>query len=341
MIGTTTRKRLLLIGGTQRAVPTLTSLLTRKDVEYVQGIFMRGHADEHRFARQLADLGDWYGLPYTVEDKVSPASLARVAQASCDALIGIGVWRTHLPDAFLQAAKYGFLGIHGTPLPQYRGFAGIYWQIINGDSSVGLRGLQLASGIDDGPIICDGDGRPVEGQVALDNEWHLTEILAAYDKCHIQLVNRVVDLVRDDQIHFTPQNSAGATYSCHRGPDDGEINWTDSTRNVFNFIRAQTRPLSGAYTFFQNRKVWIWRSRPRPDFANYEGRICGKVVHRDLSTGSVVVLTRDGGIEIVEASALPTGTQEVQRPSEIFSTVRARCTTEVEAFVRQQRDDGA
>jgi len=45
MIGTTTRKRLLLIGGTQRAVPTLTSLLARKDVEYVQGIFMRGHAD--------------------------------------------------------------------------------------------------------------------------------------------------------------------------------------------------------------------------------------------------------------------------------------------------------
>ena len=330
------RKKILLIGGTKRAVNTLTNLLNRTDVEYVHAIFMRGYVDEHEYSDQLSSIAASHCLSYQVEDRISPETGVIVKAMNCDAIVGIGVWRSLLPGEFLNSARHGFLGLHGTPLPRYRGFAGIYWQIINGEDAIILRGIRLGLGIDDGPIICDSRGNSIECFVDLKNELHLDELLDEYEARHIQLINKIVDLIRDDEITFRDQDHMLATYACQRGPEDGEINWNDSTRNIFNFIRGQSKPLHGAYTFFQGKKVFLWRVKPREDFSNYEGRIYGKVVHRDATTGSVVILTRDSGIEIVEAELIGRNTTEFQRPIAIFSTIRARCTSAIEAFISRR-----
>jgi len=327
------KKKILLIGGAKRSVNTLANLVKRTDVEFRHAIFMRGHYDEHKYADQLCAIAASHGLSYLVADRISREIEAVVNGMNCDAIVGIGVWRSLLSEEFLNSAKYGFLGLHGTPLPKYRGFAGIYWQIINGDDAIVLKGIRLASGIDDGPIVCDSNGNPIEGSVDLKNESHLADLLDEYEVRHIQLINRIIDLVRDDEIIFREQDHGLATYACHRGPEDGEVNWNDSTRNIFNFIRGQSKPLHGAYTFFQGKKIILWRVKPREDFSNYEGRIYGKVVQRDTTTGSIVILTRDSGIEIVEAELIGHNTTEIQRPIAIFSTIRARCTSAVEAFM--------
>lgn len=327
------RKRILLIGGTKRAVNTLTNLLNRTDVEYVHAIFMRGYVEEHEYSDQLSAIAASHCLSYQVEDRISPETEIMIKAMHCDAIVGIGVWRSLLPAEFLNSARHGFLGLHGTPLPRYRGFAGIYWQIINGEDAIVLRGIRLGPGIDDGPIICDNRGNSIEGFVDLKNEFHLNDLLDEYEASHIQLINKIVDLIRDDEITFREQDHMLATYACHRGPEDGEVNWNDSTRNIFNFIRGQSKPLCGAYTFFQGKKVFLWKAKPRSDFSNYDGRICGKVVQRDAVTGSVIILTRDSGIEIIEAEFSEAKTSEFQRPTSIFSTIRARCTNAIEAFM--------
>ena len=144
-------------------------------------------------------------------------------------------------------------------------------------------------------------------------------------------------MVRDDEIAFKEQDHALATYACHRGAEDGEINWHDSTRNIFNFIRAQSKPLPGAYTFFHGKKVILWRVKARDDLRNYEGRICGKVVIRNIATGSVVILTKDSGIEVIEAEISDSGHPQGPKPVDIFSTIRARCSSEIEAFIFNTR----
>ncbi|KKL15040.1 hypothetical protein LCGC14_2509610, partial [marine sediment metagenome] len=144
-----TRKRILLIGGTKRAVKTLSSIVNRSDVDYSYAIFMRGYSDEVEYADQLASIAISHGLNYQTSDKLSTDIEIMVEEMNLDAIVGIGVWRSLLPERFINSARYGFLALHGTPLPKYRGFAGIYWQIINGEDSITLRALRLATGIDD------------------------------------------------------------------------------------------------------------------------------------------------------------------------------------------------
>jgi len=324
--------RIVAIGGTSRSVPTLRSLLARRDVDCLYGIFMPGYPAERPHVDALVALAEEHGVPYVVADRVSADVVRRVAELSADAMIGIGVWRSLLSRELLDATRMGFLGVHATPLPRYRGFAGLYWQIINGHDSVTLRAFRLASGVDDGPIVCDDQERPVEAVVDIHNELHLDEILTQYDIKHIELVNQIVHLVATDRVGFLPQDETLATYSCHRGPEDAEIDWHRTTKEVFNFIRAQSRPLYGAFTYFQGRKVTIWRARPRPDFAAYEGRICGKVVQRGGKSTSAIILTRDSALEVIEAAWAPPQDQEAS-PSEIFSSVRMRCMSAAEACV--------
>ena len=185
--------------------------------------------------------------------------------------------------------------------------------------------------MDSGPLVCNAKGNILEYSIDLLNEKHLDEILLEYDALHIEACNEIINLTVKDQIRFKPQTHAKATYSCHRGPEDGEINWTLSTQKTFNFIRALSKPCSGSFTYYKGKKVYLRKVRPRFDYANYLGRIEGKVVHRNLNSGSAMVLTSDGAIEILSAEVSKSNKHE--RPSEIFYSIRDRCKSKVESFV--------
>lgn len=336
MATVTQKPRVLLIGGTARALRTLKSLVQRTDVEFPLAIFMPGYADEQIYIPEMEAITRKAAIRSVTTDKIDADLASEVQALQLDAAIGIGVWRSMLSLEFLQATKNGFLAVHGTPLPGYRGWAGIYWQIINGESTVTMRSFRLGEGLDNGPILCDGEGNPIEDGVWIDNELHLAEILEKYDEKHIALVHKILDMLVADQLTLQTQDETYATYSCHRGPEDGEINWNESTRNVFNFIRAQSRPLAGSFTYYKGQKVILWRVRPRYEYANYIGRIIGKVVTRDTASGNVVILTADGGIEVLEAEIADSPDSSPQ-PVTIFSSVRDRCKSRVEAYLDRLR----
>lgn len=323
--------KIIAMGGTARAVPTLQSLLRRNDIEVCLVVAMRGYSDENIYASDLSDLANAHGIEIVIDDNVSKDLVERISSLSVDAILGIGVWRSILTKQFLDATKFGFLAMHGTPLPKYRGWAGINWQIINGDSEIRMHGYRLGYGVDDGQLICDGDKRCVTGAIPLDNEKHLYELFTEYQDKHVILINRIVDLLVSGDICFTHQNESNATYACHRGPGDGEINWNESTIKIFNFIRGQSKPYSGAFTYYKGRKIHVWRATKRPDFSNYEGRIPGKVVDRSRDKGSVIILTSDSAIEVLDASFY--GDQIPKVPCEIFDSVRDKCKSRSDAYL--------
>ena len=323
--------KIIAMGGTARAVPTLQSLLHRNDIEVSLVVAMRGYNDESIYASDLGDLANAHGIRVIIADNVSEDLVEMISSLSVDAIIGIGVWRSILTKQLLDATKFGFLAMHGTPLPKYRGWAGINWQIINGDSEIRMHGYRLGSGVDDGQLICDGDKRCVTGAISLDNEKHLYELFIDYQDKHVFLINRIVDLLVSGDISFIHQIESNATYACHRGPDDGEINWNESTIKIFNFIRGQSKPYSGAFTYYNGRRIHVWRATKRPDFSNYEGRIPGKIVHRSRDNGSAIILTSDSAIEVLDASIY--GDQIPKVAYEIFDSVRNRCKSRADAYL--------
>jgi methionyl-tRNA formyltransferase len=322
--------KVVLIGGTERALITFKQIANRKDICISLVIIMKGYEDEHQYAAQLSKIVESQSIPYYLIDKIDSNIITQCKGIAPDLYLGIGVWRSKLPSEFLAAAHFGYLALHGTGLPEYRGWAGINWQIINGESELRMHGFQLGDGVDNGPLISRSDGSILEYKIDLQNEKHLSDILEEYNDFHIQACHEIIDLVLSNSIGFIEQDDKNASYSCHRGPDDGEVDWKKDTLSVFNFIRAQSKPYKGAYTYYKGKKITIWCARPRYDYKKYKGRIAGKVVTREMETGNVVILTRDGGIEIITAQEHGGAPHP---PVKIFDSVREKCKSRCEAYL--------
>ncbi len=92
------------------------------------------------------------------------------------------------------------------------------------------------------------------------------------------------------------QDDSEATYAIWRSPEDGQINWNNSSTKILNLIRGLTYPYPGAFTFLEGRKLMIWEAE-RYDGRRYVGSIPGKVESVIPGVG-VNVLTGDGLITL-------------------------------------------
>ncbi len=330
--------RVYLVGGGWRAVPLLREYLThfRGRLDPLYAVFMRGHPDEHEACRQLVDLAQTHGLAHVVSETIDDEICQRIKRDRPDVVLTLGLWRSHIPDDFLHAAKLGFISLHGSGLPAYRGWAGLYWYVMNGEAEYKMAMFQLATQMDAGPLVADKSGRILEYSFPIAPEAHIGEILQEVEKLHVRANMDLAEHLLSGDFQFVPQDESLATYSCHRGEADGEIDWSLPTKKVFDAIRAQSRPCPGAFTYFKGEKIRLWRAKPRYDFSNYVGRIPGKVVVRDLERGHVIILTGDGAIEVVEAENLTNGETS---PLRIFTSLKDRCKSRVEAFIDKFHPD--
>jgi len=82
----------------------------------------------------------------------------------------------------------------------------------------------------------------------------------------VKVLGRQLDALLAGRAPRTPQNHALATYFGKRTPEDGRIDWTISARQIFNLVRAVTRPFPGAFTDITRQgaphRLLIWRGRP-------------------------------------------------------------------------------
>jgi methionyl-tRNA formyltransferase len=322
--------KIIFVGGTKRAL-NLFNFITesRSDISVEYAVFMRGNPEEYTYSEQLAQLAETRTIAYTISDNISTEIIALTHKIKPDVIIGGGICRSIFFASFFSKIPYGYIWLHGSAVPAYRGWAGLNWYIINGEKRYTMRMLRLDEGVDSGPLIADGKGKLLEVHITLDNHQHVGEILDEVYQHHLTIYGKLFDCLIRNDIKFIPQYESQSSFTCHRGPADGQIDWSQSTREVFNFIRGQSVPYPGAFTYYQGRKIKIWRVVPRHDYSNYIGRIEGKVVTRNKN-GSVVILTGDGGIEVTEAE--DTVSKE-KLPYLIFNSVRRKCTSRLEAYL--------
>jgi methionyl-tRNA formyltransferase len=97
-----------------------------------------------------------------------------------------------------------------------------------------------------------------------------------------------------------PQNESSSTYGCTRVPEDGDIDWTGPTDQIYAQIRALSPPWPRAHTYLDARRITVMRASPVQDPPCYAGRIPGRIVARSRAGGFVDVLTGDGVLRIHE-----------------------------------------
>ncbi|MFQ5760462.1 MAG: methionyl-tRNA formyltransferase, partial [Acidiferrobacterales bacterium] len=104
-------------------------------------------------------------------------------------------------------------------------------------------------------------------------------------------------------VNLTPQPQEGASYYPKRTTEDGLIYWTDATQDIYNLIRAVTKPFPGAFAFLDdnpNQKIFIWRAIPFDTHLTWPHAVTGEIVEVFFD-GTFVVKTGNTTLLVLES----------------------------------------
>lgn len=171
------------------------------------------------------------------EKATDPAFLEQLKQWAPEVGIVVAYGKL-LPKPVLEVPKYGFLNVHFSLLPAYRGAAPIQWALINGEKETGVTLFWLDEGMDTGPIFLQ---RKI--QIGSDDAETLRHKLV---ELGVLMLEEAIDLLKRGEKKALPQ-----TGTASRAPilkkEDGKINWSDSAQAIVQRIRGTT-PWPGAFT---------------------------------------------------------------------------------------------
>jgi methionyl-tRNA formyltransferase len=185
-----------------------------------------------------------------------------------------------------------FVNVHYSALPKYRGRANVNWAILNREAETAITIHAIAPGLDNGNIL-------FQQAIAIGPEDTVTDIYRTLNEIQHRVLGETVARYLGG-FSGVPQNESESTYGCSRVPADGEIDWSESTNNIYALIRALSPPYPGAHTYLEARRITIVRASPVQHGHCYVGRIPGRVVGRSRVDGYVDVLTGDGMLRIHE-----------------------------------------
>ena len=234
-----------------------------------------------------------------------PSTTEEIAKAveelDCVVTIGYGVL---LPEALLQIPTRGFLNLHFSLLPRWRGAAPVQRAIEAGDALSGVTVFQLDAGMDTGPIY-------TVHRYALDSDITSDELLVELGEVGVGAVLEALDLVSEGA-RAKPQSGEGATRAYKLSREEAHINWNLDAEKVSAKIRAFTSN-PGAWTNFRGSVIKI--AAPKiSDFTLDPGELSFKDKKLFIGTGSnaleIGVIT-SAGKSAIEASSWANGARLV------------------------------
>jgi methionyl-tRNA formyltransferase len=204
-------------------------------------------------------------------------------------LIFVVGWSQLVHDPFIALASEGVFGMHPTLLPRHRGRAPIPWAILSGLARTGVTLFEI---VDASP-----DSGAIVGQVTLDiaSDETATTLFTRIADAHVELVRELVPQLVAGSAPRLPQDPSRASAWPRRTRADGIIDWETRAPYLYDWVRAQTRPYPGAFTFLGDEKVIVWGARP-VELA--EPAPAGTIV--EVSAEGPVVACGEGGLVLEE-----------------------------------------
>lgn len=202
-------------------------------------------------------------------------------------LLFLGGWNRLIPDNIIKTLTIGGLGVHGSSefLPKGRGRSPVNWSIIEGKKRFILQLFLITGEADSGDII--------DYKIFDINDWDTCKTI--HYKISIvekRLLKEQIPKVLINIFNRMPQKGE-STYYPKRTPDDGLIEWNKSVFEIFNFIRALTKPYPGAFSYIEKQRINIWTAQPFDTQIDYPDARIGEIVEK-FSTGDFIVKCNSG-----------------------------------------------
>ena len=157
-----------------------------------------------------------------------------------------------IPKEFLNLTKKGFINIHASILPAWRGAAPIQRSIMNLDKETGITIMKIAEELDTGPI-CN------TYKINLENNLNAQDISEQLSSLAAEKILDNIDNILDDKAKFIDQNHAQATYASKIQKLEGRIDWDENALNIIGKING-LYPVPGAFFIFKGERYKILKA---------------------------------------------------------------------------------
>ncbi len=170
-----------------------------------------------------------------------------------DIIIAAG-WYYMVPGSIRSIPRFGCTGFHASLLPKYAGGAPVNWAILNGEKKTGITFFMLEKGVDTGDIIDQKETIITLEDTCKTVYDRLTELAC-------EILSKKLPLLEKGTLKLRKQDKSKQTIMPQRNPEDGVIYWNKSALEIYNLIRATTKPYPGAFTFYKETKLIIWEAK--------------------------------------------------------------------------------
>ena len=187
-----------------------------------------------------------------------------------------------IPKNFLNLTKKGFINIHGSLLPKWRGAAPIQRSIMNLDKETGISIMKIDEKLDVGPVC-------KKFKIKISDEDNASSLSDRLSKLAAEKISEVIDDIIEDNTKFEQQDHTNATYAKKIEKIEGKINWKNSARRIIGIING-LYPSPGAWFNFNGERYKILSAK----ISETKGQV-GKVLNDNLQIGCL-----DKSIEILE-----------------------------------------
>ena len=171
---------------------------------------------------------------------------------------------------YLSLSKHGFINIHASLLPKWRGAAPIQRSIMNLDKETGVSIMKIVEKLDAGPVI-------MQEKINVTSEMNAEDLSNKLSDLSSKLILECIDEIEGGKAKFIDQDEQKATYAKKINKEEGKINWDNSAENILAQINSLL-PNPGAWFSFMGERYKILKA----SISEAEGEK-GKVIDNNLT----------------------------------------------------------
>ena len=198
----------------------LLSLLTNPDKATGRGM--------HVVANELATWTESLGI--NLQKPENNDELKKIIESIKPEVVITIAYGRIIPHELLEIPKYGWINVHFSLLPRWRGAAPVQWAILNGDKQTGITVFKLDKGMDTGPVY-------LEQATPINDDENSDGLLKRLSQIGSDLAIKSLELISEG-VTPKPQASIGITLAPKISKNHGKIDWTQSSDQVVNRFRA-------------------------------------------------------------------------------------------------------
>jgi methionyl-tRNA formyltransferase len=287
------KKRVIVFGCQQIAVDVVATLARRRDVEIVALVTEERPQDKKYGYTSLRPIAKRLKLPLFEPERHDEVLLQKIKSLKPDLFLSV-YYRKIFSPSFLDVPPLGTVNIHPGKLPHYRGPVPTLWALLNGGKEIGITLHYVDAGADTGAIIAQKIIPIHTSDTGASLNSRAMRVGAAL------MLSRISSLLRSRVKNKKQIRTAGSYYGPFRG-SLRLIEWYRSSRDIFNRVRAMTKPFDGTYFMAGDKKIYVWECK------EIKGRHAvqspGRVL--ELNKKSFVVSTADGALRITDFTPEP------------------------------------